>query len=79
MYLPNSKAGEAMGESSVVIVKMPSNFRSGKGWVTSADIRARTLGVLSGLTAEDQDASFSIYLVPPNRTSASPCSSPKLS
>ena len=28
-YLPASKAGEARGESSVVILKMPSNFRSG--------------------------------------------------
>ena len=28
-YRPTSKAGEARGESSVVIVKMPSNFLSG--------------------------------------------------
>lgn len=32
-----------MGESSVVIVKMPSNLRSGKGAVTEAEMRARTL------------------------------------
>jgi len=48
-YLPISKAGEAMGESSVVMVKMPSNLRSGKGWVTSAEIRARTLYGVSTL------------------------------
>ena len=42
-YLPISKAGEAMGESSVVMVKMPSNFRSGKGGVTVAEMWARTL------------------------------------
>ena len=42
-YLPTSMAGETIGESSVVMVKIPSNFRSGKGWVTSAEIRARTL------------------------------------
>ena len=41
--LPTSKAGEPMGESSVAMVKMPSNLRSGKGWVTSAEIRERTL------------------------------------
>ena len=28
-YRPTSKAGEARGESSVAIVKMPSNLRSG--------------------------------------------------
>lgn len=32
-----------MGESSVVMVKMPSNFRSGKGSDTSAEMRAITL------------------------------------
>ena len=36
--LPTSKAGEATGESSAVMVKMPSNFRSGNGCVTSAEI-----------------------------------------
>jgi hypothetical protein len=40
---PTSKAGDAMGESSVVIVKMPSNGRSGKGLVTSAEILTRIL------------------------------------
>lgn len=29
VYLPASNAGEARGESSVEMVKMPSNFRSG--------------------------------------------------
>jgi len=33
-----------MGESSVVMVKMPSKGRSGKGAVTSAEMLARTLG-----------------------------------
>lgn len=28
-HLPTSKAGEAIGESSVLIVKIPSNLRSG--------------------------------------------------
>lgn len=45
-YLPLSKEGEAMGESSVVMVKMPSKRRSGKGWVTSAEMLARTLEIL---------------------------------
>ena len=29
LYLPTSKAGDASGDNSVEIVKMPSNFRSG--------------------------------------------------
>ena len=45
-YRPVSKAGEAMGESSVTIVKMPSKRRSEKGCVTSAEMRARTLAIL---------------------------------
>ena len=44
--LPTSKAGEAIGESSVVMVKMPSNFRSGRGSATSAEMRARTLELM---------------------------------
>ncbi len=40
---PVSNDGEAMGESSVVIVKRPSNGRSGNGAVTWAEILARTL------------------------------------
>lgn len=32
-YRPTSKAGDASGESSVVMVKTPSNFLSGKGAV----------------------------------------------
>lgn len=40
---PDSKEGEAMGENSEVMVKIPSKGRSGKGAVTSADIRTRTL------------------------------------
>ena len=42
-YRPTSKAGEAMGESSVEMVKMPSNFRSGRGVVMEAEMRVRTL------------------------------------
>jgi hypothetical protein len=42
-YRPDSKAGDAMGESSVVIVKTPSNLRSWNGWVISAEMRATAL------------------------------------
>lgn len=42
-YLPISKWGAAIGESSVVIVKIPSNLRSGLGAVIEAEIRARAL------------------------------------
>lgn len=42
-YRPDSKAGEARGESSVVMVKMPSNFRSGRGAAMEAEMRVRTL------------------------------------
>lgn len=38
-----SNAGDAMGESSVVMVKMPSKGRSGNGEVTSAVIFASIL------------------------------------
>jgi len=40
--------GEVMGESSVVMVKMPSKGRSGKGVVTSAVTWVWTLGFVSG-------------------------------
>ncbi len=40
--------GEVMGESSVVIVKIPSKGRSGKGVVTSAVMWVWTLGFVSG-------------------------------
>jgi len=43
LYRPTSKAGEAKGESSVDMVKIPSNLRSGKGVVTSAEMRTTTL------------------------------------
>lgn len=49
-YRPTSKAGEAIGENSVEIVKMPSNLRSGKGVVTSAEMRTRTLCFMSALS-----------------------------
>ena len=42
-YRPDSKAGDAIGESSVVMVNMPSNFRSGRGAVMEAEMRVRTL------------------------------------
>ena len=43
-HLPTSKLGAAMGESSVIILKMPSNFLSGLGAVTEPEMRARALG-----------------------------------
>lgn len=42
-YLPTSKAGEASGDTSVEIVNIPSNFRSGNGAVMLAEARTRTL------------------------------------
>lgn len=42
-----SNAGEAMGDSSVVMVKMPSKGRSGNGVVTSAVMFVRTLRKIS--------------------------------
>ena len=42
-YRPTSKAGDAIGENSVTIWKMPSNLRSGRGAVTSIEILAMTL------------------------------------
>ena len=42
-YRPTSKAGDAIGEISVEILKVPSNFRSGNGVVTSAEIQTDTL------------------------------------
>ncbi len=49
-YRPTSKAGDAMGLSSVVMVKIPSNLRSGKGAVTEAEMRARTLILILSMT-----------------------------
>ena len=43
-HLPVSKAGDAIGISSVVMVNNPSNFLSGKGMATSAEMRAVILG-----------------------------------
>lgn len=40
---PTSKAGDAMGENSVVMLKMPSNLRSGKGAATEQEMRVATL------------------------------------
>lgn len=42
-YRPTSKAGEARGESSAVMVNRPSNLRSGLGEAKVADILVRTL------------------------------------
>jgi hypothetical protein len=42
--LPVSKAGDAIGLNSVEMTKMPLKGLSGKGFVTSAEIRATTLG-----------------------------------
>ena len=42
-YRPDSKVGDARAESSVVMVKMPSNLRSGRGAVMEAEMRVRTL------------------------------------
>jgi hypothetical protein len=50
-YRPTSKAGEAIGLNSVVMVKMPSNLRSSKGFVTSAEIRVLTLSCCERSTA----------------------------
>lgn len=49
-YRPTSNAGEAMGDSSVAIVKIPSNFLSSYDLTTSADILTMTL-VLPILTS----------------------------
>jgi hypothetical protein len=46
-YRPTSNAGEAMGENSVTIWKTPSNLRSGNGVVTSMEMRATTLRIVS--------------------------------
>ena len=40
---PTSNAGDAIGPSSVVIENIPSNGRSGYGFVTSAETREMTL------------------------------------
>ena len=56
---------------------MPSNFRSGDGAVTVAEMRVRTLQDIA--SASDQkinSTAVRIYLVSPNRTSAMPYSSP---
>ena len=74
-YRPTSKAGEAMGESSVFMVKMPSNFRSGKGAVMVAEMRVRTL-IHYQYTEKKTCVFRRQYLVFPNVTSTTPYSSP---
>lgn len=83
-YLPTSKAGEASGDTSVEMVNMPSNFRSGDGAVMLAEARTRTLihenknmifskctnRALSPLLSNDSD--IEVYLVFPSWTSAAP-------
>jgi hypothetical protein len=46
----SSIEGEVMGDSSVVMVKMPSKGRSGKGVATSAVMWVWTLGVVSDVS-----------------------------
>lgn len=46
-YRPTSKAGDAMGEISVEMLKVPSNLRSGNGVVTSAEMQTETLSNVS--------------------------------
>lgn len=46
-YRPTSNAAEAIGENSVMIWKMPSNFRSGDGVAISTDILAMTLHMVN--------------------------------
>ena len=77
-YLPVSKEGEAIGESSVTMLNMPSKRRSGNGWVISAEIRAITL---TGFASARVEARFQViaYLVFPSCASATPASSPKAS
>ena len=48
----SSIEGDVMGESSVVMVKMPSNGRSGKGVVTSAVMWVWTLGFVSQISSK---------------------------
>ena len=73
-YRPDSKAGDARGESSVAMVKMPSNFRSGRGVVMEAEMRVRALEKWSmvWLDVEMESVSWGGYLVLPSRTSARP-------
>ena len=69
-YRPTSNAGEAKGESSVVMVKTPSNLRSGLGAVTVAEMRVKTLAYV---VSRDINTMRSLAcLVSPNRTSATP-------
>lgn len=42
-YRPTSKAGDAIGENSVLIVKTPSNLRSGNGATTLHEMLVATL------------------------------------
>lgn len=84
-YLPTSNAGEASGDTSVVMVNMPSNFRSGDGAVILAEARTRTLiGEKSIIFSKCADirvelipllpssSEIDVYLVFPNWTSAAP-------
>lgn len=83
-YLPTSKAGEASGDTSVEMVNMPSNFRSGNGAVMLAEARTRTLIDKNKTTifSKCADKAFipsllsrsniEVYLVFPSWTSAAP-------
>ena len=61
-YRPDSKAGDARGESSVVMVKMPSNFRSGRGAVMEAEMRVRTLW--KGSMIDRYEIGFHVIRIP---------------
>lgn len=76
IYRPTSKAGDAMGENSEVIMNMPSNFLSGYGAVTSHETRTTTLDPVSCVR---RGPTACPYLVLPIFTSTRPYSSPKVS
>jgi hypothetical protein len=40
---PDSYTGDAIGDSSAVMLKIPSNGRSGNGLLSDAEMRASTL------------------------------------
>lgn len=48
-YRPFSQAGDPIAVSSMAIVKIPSNGRSSRGFVTSAEIRTTILHVTAQL------------------------------
>lgn len=84
-YLPTSKAGDASGDTSVEMVNMPSNFRSGEGAVMLAEARTRTLvhenksmvffskcTDIALFPSRSERSDIEVYLVFPSWTSAAP-------